>query len=299
MSSKLIKHFSYGIAVENKEKGNILIVEPTAINVFQDGELYQNPTKEETPKLDSRARDADGVRYEDSTVKSKGFPAKWLPNSSNRRTPPDIRRNERIEILRVADSSEYYWRELGLDEHLRRQETVVWVFNNNPETESEDTSDDKNCYYVEMSTHKGHLVIETNQSNEEPVGWSIELNTKEGVFTVQDTGENYIEYNAVEPSIRLQLNTGTFITLDKKMIEAYAPDLIHLFTERDIKAEAKNMTFKCTNWMVEASDFKVKASNWSVDCPNSSFSGKLRVGEDLVVGGLADITGVCKAAAHI
>jgi len=296
----LLKFYSWGQAVENKGEGNELIVEALDINVFQDGELYQNPLKEETPKLDARARDADGVMYEDSTVMAKGFPAKWLPMGSNRVTAPDIRRGERVKIYRKADSDQYFWKEAGLDEHLRRQETVVWAFNNTPDTEGSDEFNPDACYYVEMSTHKGHLVIETNQTNNEPVAWSIDLNAKEGLLTIQDSGQSYVEYNAVEPSIRLQLNSETYVLLDKKMIEAYAPDLIHLFTDKDIRAEAKDMVFSCENWMATAtSSFKVKAANWSVECPDSSFSGKLKVGDDLIVGGAAAITGVCKAAAHI
>lgn len=296
----LLSFYSWGQAVENKGEGNELIVEALDINVFQDGELYQNPLKEETPKLDARARDADGVMYEDSTVQSKGFPARWLPMGSNRVTAPDVRRGERVKIYRKADSPEFFWKEAGLDEHLRRQETVVWAFNNNPETGGGDEFNPELCYYVELSTHKGHLVIETNQSNSEPVAWSIDLNAKEGVLTIQDSDESYLEYNAVEPSIRLQLNTGTFVTLDKKLIEAYAPELIHLFTDKDIRAEAKNMTFSCERWMATATgNFTVNAGKWHVECPDSSFSGKLKVGKDLIVGGKADITGVCKAEAHI
>lgn len=298
--ANLLKFFSWGQAVENKLEGNELIVEALDVNVFQDGELYQNPLKEETPTLDGRARDADGNRYEDSTVQSKGFPAQWLPMCSNRVTAPDVRRGERVKIYRLADSDRYFWKETGLDEHLRRQETVVWAFNNNPHTEGSDEFDPNLCYYMEFSTHKGHLVIETNQSNEEPVAWSIDLNAKEGKLTIQDSDESYLEYDATVPSIRLQLNTETYVLLDKLMIEAYAPDLIHMFTDKDIRAEAKNMTFTCENWMATAnSSFTVKAQKWKVECPDSQFTGKLRVGEDLVVGGKANITGVCKAEAHI
>lgn len=222
----LFRVVSIGYAAENKPlTTSELEIYPAELMPYAHGEL----TNDQTEIKDS-GTDGFDQKYTVKVSTSNCIRAKWLQWGSNRVTAPDVRRGERVLIWQYADADVYYWTSCGLDDFLRRLETVVWAFSNTKD-ESVKQLNPTNSYFIEVNTHKKHLTIHTCKSDGEPFAYTIQLNTKEGVFTLADDDSNYIEFDSAERKITAKNKDGSFITIDKRVIRAFAPDLIHMKTK--------------------------------------------------------------------
>jgi hypothetical protein len=106
----------------NKELGSKTVdVVPIEWLPMRDGELTGNETAETY-----QTKDIDGNAVSGGMISSNSITATWLPSGSNRLTAPDVRRGERVEILQTADHDKYYWRTMGLDDNLRKLETIIF-----------------------------------------------------------------------------------------------------------------------------------------------------------------------------
>lgn len=252
--------WSFGYAIANKEPdSNLLMVLPVEHFPAVDGEV--NSTME---TLEVSGTDSDGKAYSTKAIGGSGLPCEWLPFGSNRQTAPDVRRKERVLIYRWADQDKYFWVSLGLDEHLRRLERVLWVFNANPNVEGTDTIDFKSSYYFEVSTRDRLVTFATSKANDEPFAYTIQLNTAEGHLIVGDDDDNFVELDSRNTEIRAHNKFGTMIELAKKFFNAFAPDSINM-------TAAKNIVLKATQILLQANHVAIKA-------PQTDVSGNLTVG---------------------
>lgn len=283
--------YSIGLVTENREPGlgtlneetqeyeGWINVNPTEQTPFLDGELCSNP---ET--LEVKGVDADGQPYEDSVDSDNAIPALWLPLGSNRITPPDVRRGERVILWQVADSDVIYWTEFG-DNHLRKLETVIYAWNADPDLTGANKVDYKKCYYLEVSGHGKHITLSTSRANEEKAAFLVQLDTGEARFTLEDDGNNHLFLDALERLWRLQNGDGTTLELDKRNFRVTAPD--------DINCTAgKTVSFACK-------DYTVKANTFTVDSPISTFRGDGKFTGDLTVGGSLAAVGGMKAGGNV
>lgn len=271
-----------GLGTLNEETGEYegwINVNPTEQTPFIDGELRSNP---ETTQ--AKGVDADGQPYEDEVESDNCIPAVWLPLGSNRITPPDVRRGERVILWAVADSDTIYWTEFG-DNHLRRLETVIYAWNANPNLEAKNGIDFKSCYYFEISGHGKHVTLCTSRANGEKAAFTFQFDGGEGRVTLQDDGDNHLFLDALERLWRLQNGDGTTLELDKRNFRVEAPDNI------DCTA-GKTVSFECT-------DYTVKAKTFTVDSPISTFQGNGKFTGDLGVGKDLNVTGGMKAGGNL
>lgn len=296
MNDSKLKLYSFGVVAENKPMStDVALVVPVEVFPLADGELAVDDTE-----LVTEGEDEDGKKYSVKVVTRLAIKCKWLQMGTNRHTSPDVRRGERVAIYRWADSDIFYWVTLGLDDHLRRLETVIWRFSDVPDGLSDEPLSIDNCHTFEISAHRKLLTLTTAQSNEEPYGYTFQFNLGEGCVTLADTDKNYFEFDSSETKLTMQNRDGTFVSLDKKDLKCNAPRDF-LFTVgrdftmsvgRNFRADVKEkVTYTCTNWLVEAS------SSFNVDCPESVFTGNLSVQKKLAVtggisgGGSLSITG--------
>ena len=57
--------------------------------------------------------------------------AEWLGDSTNRITPPDVRRGEKVQIFQYSNVDKYYWQTItqpGVN--VRKKETIVEAISN-------------------------------------------------------------------------------------------------------------------------------------------------------------------------
>lgn len=264
------KPYSLGYVLSNKEPGSSMInVLPVELFPAVDGEITAS-----VEKLEVTGLNPDGSTYSLSMDNGTSIPAKWLPFGSNRVTPPDVRRKERVLVYQFADTNEYYWVTCGLDDHLRRLETVIYAFNADPDPESDtgDKIDFTKCYYFEVSTRTKNVTFQTSKANGEPFAYTTQYNCAEGVVVISDDDNNYIELTSKERRILFHNGEGTFAEISRKVINLFAPDKISLV--------AKNIIEFTTKF------FSVNASQKvEVTTPSAVFSNNVQIGKDLKVGG--------------
>lgn len=151
------------------------------------------------------------------------LPATWLPMSAHHLEAPSVRRGERVLIYAMANSKTYYWKEMGLDENLRKLDTVVWAIS--ATRDEEDTVlTAKNTYWVEFSSHSKKIAIVTSQADGEPFGYELFLDTAKGEFRVLDSVSNYVELVSAENKIQMVSAEQAFAKVEKNTVQLQTPE---------------------------------------------------------------------------
>lgn len=211
MHTSMLHRFSIGIAAENKPLNTrMLNIVPIELMPALDGELVFDPEQQKISGVDK-----NGETFEIAVTTDVSISAEWLPLGTNRLTPPDIRRGELIEIYRVADSDQYFWRCMGLRDELRRLETVIWVFNGSPDLGSEGI-DPETSYFLEISTHRGIVTFSTSKANNEKCTYTVQFNPMDGTFRMEDDVGNFFDLDTIERIWKLSNADDTYLELNKK-----------------------------------------------------------------------------------
>ena len=230
--------YSYGYVAENKRlSSDEIFVLPVEHLPLTSGAL-----KYETEDLTVSGEDKDGKEYESVVRVSSCVTAKWLNLNSNRQTAPDIRRNERVMLLRYADTDQLYWVDMGLDHHLRKLETVRYVFSATTDENEDEVSTD-NHYFIEVSTHKKLITVGTSKVNGEPFTYGIQLDTGKGKFTIEDNNDNFIHLNSGQRFFHIKNKDSSEIQLNKDSMYAYVKNKIHARADKYVHIEAPKMDF--------------------------------------------------------
>lgn len=251
---------SIGYAAANLElNSKLLEVFPVEEFGYVDGEIT-----DEREIIEESGVDAKGNVYSDKIETSNSLIAEWMPMSSNRYTAPNIRRGERVLLLQYADDDKYYWVTMGLDDHLRRRETVVLNLSNTVD-ESTTVLNSDNSYSIVWSTHTKELTIQTSKSDGEEHAYIVKIDTKAGMFIVTDDINNQISIESGEKRITLENADGAVISIDKKNIRMEAPETI------DIKAKNVNITSESTK--VSTTKYSLNSTTANIVSAKYSMSG--------------------------
>lgn len=269
-ASKLQLH-GLGVVVTNKLL-NSKFIECTLIEEqpFLNGELTDN-----IEQIESTGISSDGTVYKTSLDATISVKAIWLPFGSNRATPPDVRRGETVVIYRFGDVDKYYWTSLQYDMKLRKLETVIYAFSNTQKEDMDGKSD--TTYYMEVSTHKKIVHLHTSKSDGEPFVYDFQLNTKDGSFIFQDDVGNFISLDSKNTRIELKNADGSWIDMDRKNINIYAPDSINMKADNQINLEAGNSINHKTT------DITTNATNTTNTVPTTLTTGNVQINQNLVV----------------
>lgn len=233
---------------------------------YVDGEI--NDTRDE---LEETGVDSKGNTYTDKIETSNSLVAEWLPWTSNRYSPPNIRRGERVLIWQYGDADKYYWTALGMDEHLRRRETVVLTLSNTTD-ETTKALDSDNSYSIVASTHTKQVTIQTNKNDGEPFAYIIKLDTATGVFVITDDVDNQISLESAERRITLVNGSGSSVVLDKKNIKIDAIETLDL-NAKNVNINATNLTSNATTHSVTATTHRLTASTAGISAGKYSMGG--------------------------
>jgi len=321
--------YSLGKAAVNKERSsNKLIIVPLEHMLMVDGEISINSTN-----VDVTGTDGLGQTYATSMTTDYTIEADWLPLSPGgyQQTAPDIRRDERVLIWRFADSNNFFWTETGLDNHLRKLETVCQMYSDTTDEEDQ-VLNPNNSYVYTLSTHEGHVTFTTANTNGEPTRWAFQLNTKDGTFLLTEDNKNEVFIDAVNTYILITNADKSMMEFDKEDIRITCNRDLTITCGRDMEVNVgNNMTVNVANdqsitvgnnqdWNVASNvtgnvgsnyditvggNYTLKASDVAVTSPNSSFSGNVSVGGNCTVsgnissGGNATVSGNLNASGKI
>jgi phage baseplate assembly protein gpV len=256
-------HFhSWGLVAENAAIGQqVVSVVPVEYRFGHKEVVIDNP-QEDVVTYPSE----DGME----TVKvfhNGAVPCQWLNLNGNRVTPPNVRRNDDVIILRMGNTDQYYWMDFNIA-NVKRLETAVWAWSGDPNNPIKD--DLSNAYRLEISTHGGLVTFTTSRANGEPFGYVHQFNTKDGKVVLEDTAGNRIYMDSSRTDIGMINADKTFLRLNRKNIEAYAPDSIHW-------TAVKHVSFKCQTMSIQAADsLKIKTNDFLADTPVATFTGLVK-----------------------
>lgn len=277
-----LKRYSLGIVAANKALDSDLIeVVPIEEMNFVDGELSDNVTT-----YNAKGTDSQGQSYEHSLDTTVSVLAKWIPDGvSNRQTPPDVRRGERIQIWQYEDQDKYYWSTLFYEADLRKLETVVYSYSNTRDEAAKSTPD--TTYYMEVSTHRKHITLHTSKSDGEPFVYDIQLNTKEGFLLIKDDIGNYIQLDSKNVRIEMKNADGSWFDMNRKVINMYAPDSINMRAENNINISAGRSINSDAGTSIndKTASITTKANTTMNTVPVTTFTGKTVIQGGMAVSG--------------
>lgn len=284
----LLKIYSLGKVAENKALDSHSIrVTPIEQLQMLDGEIKSDPTDHE-----SEGTDASGQSYTATSTTDNAIVADWLPLTGGyQMTSPDVRRGERVLLWRYGDGDDFYWTALGMDNELRKLETVVHMYSATADETVEELTAD-NSYVVSISTHTKALTVTTSKANGEHTGWCLQLNTAEGRLMFTEDNGNTVEIDAKNALIELVNADKTRLSLDRTNMYVYADDGLFIETGKSVeiktqtyKIDCKDYTLNCTNNTVKSSTTKMTSDTTMIQGSAITLDGPTKVGGDLTVTG--------------
>lgn len=260
--------YSLGFSAHNKPLGEeICEVVLLEVSTLLDGEVTDRGVSENVDYLDGN--DVKKARKE---VTSASVPAKWYCQESNRITPPDVRRNEELIILRFADTGELFWVPRNTNRNTRKLETVVWGFSGTQD-ESDKTVSDLNHYIAKLSTHDKQFLFSTSDKNGEVCRWYVQIRADDGKFIICDDNGNEVLIDSVNKLIRLINGDDALLELNGKDVNMDLPGNYNV----NVKG---NATFNVTG------NASITAKTYVVNAEDITFNGKCLINGNTTITGL-------------
>jgi hypothetical protein len=240
MGSSVFRTVGIGRVDSNKAIGSKTIdLVPIEWLTMRDGELTGNETT-----ATYKTTDVNGNAVTGGVITSNTIAATWIPSGTNRLTAPDVRRGERVEILQTADEDKYYWKSMGMDDNLRKLETVTIGISATSD-ESATTLDPANMYWMELSSHTKMFSFSSANAQGEPFVYELFFDFGAGQFTLKDDVGNYIHLDSALHLIQLQNDKQGLIEINDLDINISAPRDINATAKRDVNVTAtRNINMK-------------------------------------------------------
>ena len=260
--------YSLGMAAGNIEFGQReLEVIPIEHLSQLDGEI--NDMRGE---LTSTGKDREGNEYQTKQTTSHSIKATYLPGDANRPYPGLIRRGEKVEIYVIGDSDKYYWKEMGLDDTIRRQDIYLIAVPNSPK-ENEDSRTPDTAYYLEINTLDKNITIATNKNDGEEYAYTIQIDPKNCAVTIQDDAGQFLQLVSKMQRVIMGNAAGSEIKIEKSKALISTKDEIK-FVTKNLIAEVTTATFKAKDFNVNA-NYSVQGGKYSVKA-SAEFTGSLK-----------------------
>lgn len=226
--------YSLGIVAENKTLGtDIVEVTPTEDLGYLDGELTTG-----TQDLTHTGTNANGEQYSIKITMGNTIACSWLPLFPGINRSPDVRRGQRVLIWRFGNADKYYWTTTGWDNHLFKLQSNERLTSASTD-ESETELNAKNSYRYVESSHKGIVEYTTTTKNGEKTTWHLQLNTKDGSFSIQDGDGNYCQIDNANARVHMGNANGCIVDING--------DNIHAVAKAKMSFEAVDLDIKISN----------------------------------------------------
>lgn len=236
--ASILRPYSIGSAAANIQVGQTTLeVFPSEKLPYTDGEVTDAVSTYTTTGVDSK-----GSHYSNSVKSSNAITAKWLSRDPWLKFPGLVRRGELVQIWRLGDTDQYYWELLGTTNHLRRRDILLLVISNTID-ESVTELTPENSYFFEFNTVDKHITLSTNDNDGEACRYVVQLNTKDGNFSISDSVGNAILLDSLKELIMLKNTANSHVTLAKTKITIEALDSILIRTKLlDVQTQETKMT---------------------------------------------------------
>lgn len=290
-TASILKLYSVGRAAANLQVGQTeLEVFPNEVKTHTDGEITDHIST-----LTTSGQDGNGNSYSTSVNASNSIRCKWMSRNGFVKLPGLVRRGEEVLIWRVGDTDQFYWELMGTTNYLRRRDIFIFVVSNTTDESVTELTKD-NSYFFEFNTVDKHITLTTATNDGEPVGYTFQINTKDGIVALLDSIGNNIAMDSPNHYIVLKNVDKTKVELTKTVLNINANDQINITTkELNIHTQTTNMDGKQftgkydqTDW--SGSNMTVKYNALDVTA-TSTFNGSVKITSGLNAGGGSQLTG--------
>ena len=189
----------------------------------------------------------------------------WAPSDTNRVTPPNVRKGEKVIVWQYGDFNKFYWTKLGLELDLRRLEHVTHVYVNTDDEEENPINSD-NSYWTTISTLNKFVRLHTSDNDGEHTTYDITIDTKTGKLEVEDGKGNYIHMISFMDTINV--NALKDINLTSKNEINLTTNVINM------KANEINMEAGSIN-MTGSGKIAMSSANILADTPTFTVTGTM------------------------
>lgn len=275
LDTSVFRVYSRGIAAENATLASrVLEVWLQEDQVAMDGDVTSN-----VQNISATGKTAEGMEFSSNINVGTTVQAEWLSFNSNRPYPPLVRRGERLIIWRNADTSKYYWQEMGLDGHYRRGDFICMAAVSTVVEEGTPLSHE-NAYWFEVDSLNGIIKISTTDLNNEATTYALSLLTREGVFKFEDGLGNLLKLESLDKRWTIENGDQTKLVLDgiNTLLEM----------QGDFRLKAKNvlcdifenMKFNVAqNFSLQSMSSTMTAEvSYNISAPTIGFEGNLSSG---------------------
>jgi len=217
-----LRRYSLGLVVEDNNDNLTEIKVYPVEKLYTDGkDLLKEDTRESTvtKKTIVTGTDATEAVFEDAKEiiavdKTNYLLCNWLGSKqSNRLTPPNVGKGERVIIYRFSNSDAFYWETEETDLKLRKKEHVVYSYSaKDTLDEEEDKLDDR--YTFTISPKTGIIELHTTDKYGEFTSYDITLDTKGGRISIKDGMGN---------NITLDSSVGSLTTVTLLSVNIVSP----------------------------------------------------------------------------
>lgn len=214
--------FTLGYVVEDKtEDGWEIEVYPMQTIPGYSGVLTDDPTERASIK-DAFGKNTDTIIKKDRRIKCT-----WLPlfNSSNRVSPPSVRKEETVLIVQFGNLDKYFWiGSIFADSDLRKNEKMI-TFLSNKQEKSKEVDSLENGYYSAIDTYNKYIKVHTSKNDGEYTTYDMALQTKRGRWYFKDGKGNNIELDSTKDTMYINMFNELYVNI-KNYIEANTVDTV-------------------------------------------------------------------------
>ena len=166
---------------------------------------------------------SDGGNYRGRFTATNEIEAEWLGDDTNRRFPPDVKKDEQVKVIIYADQDKAYWTSLGRDDDKRRTERIEFNVADTPDNPS--PVNRENSYSISMDTQdKQEVNIQTSKTGGEEFAYTIKINAKDGKIFISDDANNEYVLESGVPRLYMKNNQGAMLEIAQKNVTIVAPE---------------------------------------------------------------------------
>jgi len=161
--------------------------------------------------------------------------ARWLHSNGNRISPPTLYRGETVKVYQYADSDQYFWEPMYYEPDIRGKEVGVFAYSNLEKRKKGEREknflkmmDKDSSYWYKIDTINKKVHLHTSNNDKEPATWDIGIDTKKGIFRLENSKNNYFEMSLDHifmktTHFKVIANDGTWLLKKKGLFNT--PDL--------------------------------------------------------------------------
>lgn len=241
------------------------------IDVYPHEHLVSDGDINQSTRSNSQLKDSEDKSYNvdvenEQIIKN----VVWTNPNSNRVTPPNVKKGEKVKVYQYADSNKFYWTTMGSEMDIRGLEHVEWAFVNTDD-ENVTVMDDKNCYKVVISTKNKIIAIRTPDNDGEVTTYELSIDTKNGIaLPIKDGFGNEIRLISfagdmnIDTTNSITLNTQHAIvnakettTVNTKIATINADDSATINTKSAVIAASDDATIKTGKMTIQSTSLDI------------------------------------------